>query len=309
MSGRPGSGRTGSGRTGVDVGGTSTKGLRLGEDGEVLAEHRRPTPSPDPHGRGVAAGVAEVLRALGTPDDEPVGVALPGVVDELAGTAVASANLGWRDLPVLDLLETAAGRDVLLCHDVRAGAVAEAAARHRAGDPGPADEEVTVFLPVGTGVAAAVLLDGRPLVAGGWAGEVGQLLLAEGPHAGLRIEEVASAAATARRAGAPDARAVAERVRSGDPVAARVWRETVEVLAGALAGLVAAVAPSLVVVGGGLSQAGDLLLDPLAAELARRTPGLRVPELVPARHGDTAAARGAALLAAAARRPTAGAHR
>ncbi|WP_299036884.1 ROK family protein [uncultured Pseudokineococcus sp.] len=284
---------------GVDVGGTSTKGLRIGPDGAVLAEHRRPTPSPDPDGRRTAETVAAVVDALGADPRDAVGVALPGVVDEVAGTAVLSVNLGWRDVPATRLLEGALGRPVVLAHDVRAGAVAEDAAAAGASGDVPSGE-VSVFVAVGTGLAAAVLVDGRPLVAGGWAGEVGQLLLVDGPHAGLRVEEVASAAATARRAGAPDALTVARRVRAGDPAARAVWRETVEALAGALAGLVVAVAPSRVVMGGGLALAGDLLLDPLAAELARRTPGLRAPHLLPAVHGDTAAARGAAMLARAA---------
>jgi len=291
---------------GVDVGGTSTKGLRLSPDGAVLAEHRRPTPSPDPDGRRTAATVAAVVDALGADPQDAVGVALPGVVDEAAGTAVLSVNLGWRDVPATRVLEDALGRPVVLAHDVRAGAVAEdAAAAGRSGGADGTDAAegtggVSVFVAVGTGLAAAVLVDGRPLVAGGWAGEVGQLLLVDGPHAGLRVEQVASAAATARRAGAPDALTVAQRVRAGDPAASAVWQETVEALAGALAGLVVAVAPTRVVVGGGLALAGDLLLDPLAAELARRTPGLRAPRLLPAVHGDTAAARGAAMLARAA---------
>jgi glucokinase len=77
-----------------------------------------------------------------------------------------------------------------------------------------------------------------------------------------------------------------------------VWGETVDVLAQALAGLVATVAPTVVVLGGGLALSGDLLLVPLDRALVERVPGLRRPRLVAALHGDTAAARGAAVLAA-----------
>ncbi|WP_432564392.1 ROK family protein [Kineococcus sp. SYSU DK003] len=282
---------------GVDVGGTTVKALRLGGDGTVLAERRASTPVPDPTGEGVVATVAALAAGLGHRLGDPVGIALPGVVDETAGTAVHSVNLGWRDLPLARSLADALGDGVVVSHDVRAGAVAE----HRTGAAVGA-AGVVAFVPVGTGIAAAVLVDGAPLVAGGWAGEIGQLVLADGPFGGRRVEEVASAAATARRAGAAGAREVAAAVRAGDVAAQRVWGETVDVLGQALAGLVATVAPRVLVVGGGLALAGDLLLQPLAQRLQQLLPGLRRPALVAAVHGDTAAARGAAMLAADRRR-------
>lgn len=277
---------------GIDVGGTTVKGLRPAADGTVLDDQRVPTPRPDPTGRDVVSTVAALASRLGHRPGDPVGVALPGVVDETSGIGVLSTNVGWTDVPFAALLTAALGAGVVLSHDVRAGAVAEA----RTGAARGADG-VVAFVPVGTGIAAAVLVDGVPLVAGGWAGEIGQLVLTEGPFRGLRVEEVASAAATARRAGRAGAREVAAAVQAGDPAAQQVWRETVDVLAHALAGLVATVAPSVVVVGGGLALAGDLLLDPLRAALADRLPGVRQPRVVAARHGDTAAARGAAMLA------------
>ncbi|GAA3639168.1 ROK family protein [Kineosporia mesophila] len=276
---------------GIDVGGTSIKGVLLGKDGSILAVHRLPTPSPDPTGEGVVEAVAQVRDALTGDLRVPVGVALPGVVDEEHGLAVVSVNLGWRDLPMHDLLVKRLGTPVALSHDVRAGGVAEArtgAARDVTG--------VVAFVPIGTGIAAAVLVDGRPVVSGGWAGEIGQLLITHGDFAGRRVEEVASARATALRAGVASAREVASAAARGSAVSQQVWTETIEVLAHALAGLSATVAPSVIVVGGGLALAGRQLIGPLGDELARLLPGLRVPELVAAAHGDAAAAVGAALL-------------
>jgi glucokinase len=283
--------RRGGPAIGIDVGGTSVKGVRLGEDGSIVAVHRLPTPSPDPTGAGVVGTVAEVRDALATGRPLPVGVAVPGVVDEDNGLAVLSVNLGWRDLPMHDLLVERLGTEVALAHDVRAGGVAEArtgAARDAAG--------VVAFVPVGTGIAAAVLIDGKPLVAGGWAGEIGQLLITHGEFAGQRLEEVASARATALRAGVASARDVASAAARGSAASQQVWNETVTVLADALAGLSVTVAPSVIVIGGGLALAGRQLINPLGEELARRLPGLRVPGLVAAAHGDAAAAVGAALL-------------
>ena len=276
---------------GIDVGGTSVKGVLLGRDGSVLAVHRLPTPSPDPDGSGVVETVAQVRDALIGGNDLPVGVALPGVVDEENGLAVFSVNLGWRDLPMRDLLGKRLGTEVALSHDVRAGGVAEARTGAAAGRGG-----VVVFVPVGTGVAAAVLIDGRPLVSGGYAGEIGQLLITQGEFTGKRVEEVASARATALRAGVASAREVASAAARGSAASQEVWNGTVTVLADALAGMSVTVAPSVIVIGGGLALAGHQLIGPLSEELARRLPNLRVPELLPAAHGDAAAAVGAALL-------------
>ena len=277
---------------GVDVGGTTVKGVVVDPTGRILRESRRPTPSPDPTGQGVADAVAEVVTTLDDTARLPVGVVVPGIVDETRGIAVLSANLGWTDVPLSAMLERRLGRPVGFGHDVRAGALAEArwgAAREASG--------VVAFVPIGTGVAAAVLIDGRPVVGGGWAGEIGQTLLTAGPYAGRRAEEVASAAGTARRAGLADARAVAAAVDAGDPAAVAVWHDTVEVLADVLAGLTASVAPETIVLGGGLALSGATLTAPLERALDARLSILRRPRLRPAELGDRAAALGAALLA------------
>lgn len=278
---------------GIDVGGTSIKAVIADRrDGGVRVERRVPTPSPDPSGRGVCAAVARLLDELPGAEGLPVGVVVPGVVDEERGLAVHSANLGWRDAPLAAMLSDATGRPVGFGHDVRAGARAEARWGAAAGEHG-----VVAFVPVGTGIAAAVLVDGQPLVAQGWAGEVGQMRIGGGAHAGDRVERVASAAGIARRAGEPDARRVAERVAAGDAAARGIWDETVTVLGEMLAHLTAVVGPRIIVVGGGLALAGGILIDPLERALRERVEPLRVPQLRPALLGDRAAALGATLIA------------
>jgi len=280
---------------GVDVGGTTVK-ARLVESGRpdrVLWERRVPTPRDDADGRRTTAAVVQLLdaaRALGRVD--AVGLVVPGIVDDEAGTAVASVNLGWRDVPLRQLLERASSLPVGFGQDVRAGALAEAATGAGAGSPGG-----LAFVPVGTGLASAFVEHGGALVSGGWAGEIGQVVLTSGPLAGLRVEDVASAGGLARRAGADDALAVVGRVRAGEPEAAAVWHDLVEVLADCLAWISAVAAPTTLVVGGGLAGAGALLFDPLASALDERLARSRRPRLLPAAHGDGAAMVGAALLA------------
>ena len=277
---------------GVDVGGTTIKGVVVNGDGLVTAEVRRPTPSPDPTGALVAAAVAEVVGALDASPANPVGVVVPGIVDETHGLAVYSANLGWRDVPLARLFSERLGHEVGFGHDVRAGALAEA----RWGAASAASG-IIAFVPIGTGIAAAVLIDGRPVVGGGWTGEIGQVRLTTGPHAGARVEEIASATGIARRAGLADARAVAERVASRDPAMRAVWDETIDVLADVLAALTANLAPETIVLGGGVALAGDTLISPLETALDARLGALRRPELRTATLGDRAAALGASLIA------------
>lgn len=277
---------------GVDVGGTTVKGVLIDRAGRVESEMRRPTPSPDPDGEGVVATVAQVVADLTRDGGELAGVVVPGIVDESRGIAVQSVNLGWSDLPIAAMLEHRLRRPVAFGHDVRAGGLAEVM-WGAAADAGG----IVAFVPIGTGIAAALLVDGRPIVGEGWTGEIGQMPIRTGPYAGDPLEAVASAAGIARRAGAPDAKTVAARVDSGDPRARRAWDETIDVLAEALTALTAVLAPKTIVIGGGLSLAGATLLAPLAARLDGQLGGLRRPALRAAALGDRAAAMGAAALA------------
>ncbi|MFJ3384854.1 MULTISPECIES: ROK family protein [unclassified Curtobacterium] len=289
---------------GVDVGGTGIKARLTDAAGTVLAEQRVPTPQGDPTAEQLATTVARLVvsavrtvqgdGAAGTTLDA-VGVVVPGVVDEAAGRSVLAVNLGWQDVPVREHVRTALaahGVDVPVAfgHDVRAGALAET--RSPALDVGS-----VAFVPVGTGLASALVVDGTVVSGGGWAGEVGQVRITHGPHAGLRVEEIASASAVARRTGTASAHAAMLRVRAGDPAAEAVWTDCVDVLADTLAWISAVAGCHTVVVGGGLAESGPLLFDPLRVAVAERLVGLRVPAVVPARHGDAAGAIGAGLLA------------
>lgn len=283
---------------GVDVGGTGIKARLTGADGLVLDEVRVPTPRDDPRAEQLAA----VVGALATQAAEraplaAVGLVTPGVVDETTGTVVLAVNLGWRDVPVGDTVRAELRRrgidaPLAVGHDVRAGALAEV----RAGGPALARGSVA-FVPVGTGLASALVVDGHVVPGGGWAGEIGQVRITAGPHAGLRVEEIASAGAVARRTGTASALDAVRRVHAGDPVATAVWDDCVAVLADALAWTTAVAGCHTVVVGGGLALAGDLLFDGLRSRLTERLVGVRVPAVVPAQHGDAAGAIGADALA------------
>jgi glucokinase len=283
---------TGHAVLGVDVGGTTIKARLFAADESILGEWRVATPIGDSSAFATIAAVRQLLaEADALVPVDAVGLAIPGVVDDLAGLSVTSVNLGWSGLPVRDLLAETTGLPTGFGQDVRAGALAESTTGAARGVRDMA------FVPVGTGLASAFVADGVPLVSGGWAGEIGQVVLRHGELRGLRVEEVASAGGAARRLGARNAREVADRVRAGDPAALAVWNDTVEVLADTLSWIAAVAAPELIVVGGGLAESGELLFEPLQRALDERLEFSRRPALSRALHGDAAAIVGAGILA------------
>src|SRR3954452_748268 len=258
----------------VDVGGTTIKGELVDRAGAVVAVEQRPTP----HGQQALQTVAEVGRTLlAQRSDAPVvgaGVVVPGLVDREAGVATYSTNIGWRDLELVRSLGDEWQLPVRIGNDVASGGVAE----HRLG--AGVGTEYLAFVPIGTGIAASIVSGGH-LVTGarGEAAEIGHLDVRSGVRCACGrdgcLEAVASAAAIARRytglsghdvTGAKD---VAARLDS-DPVAQRVWQDAVEALADAFGILSLVVGPALVVVGGGLSRAGEQLLGPLRVALRER---------------------------------------
>lgn len=292
----------------LDVGGTGMKCALVRPDGMVHHAERHPTLA----ARGpeavtanildVAAGLADRARADGL-DPVAAGIAVPGVVDEENGIAVWSSNVGFRDVPLRDLVTDRLGVPAALGHDVRVGGMAEA--RLGAGR----DQRHVLFMAIGTGIAAAHVVDGKAFAgAHGAAGEVGHVIVRPGGlkcGCGARgcLETVASASAIGRRyaelSGITDAAAfdVAARSAAGEPLATAVWKDAVEALADGLLTAQALYDAGTVVLGGGLAEAGEALLAPLRVALDQRTTFHRMPQLVRAALGDTAGCLGAALLA------------
>ncbi|MFJ9213915.1 ROK family protein [Streptomyces sp. NPDC102264] len=292
---------------GLDVGGTGMKGALLDRDLRPLFVARRPTP----RGDGPDVVVSEIAAALTSLAKEAAdqdltvrgaGVVVPGIVDEDTARAVWSGNIGWRDLPLAELLESDTGLAVTLGHDVRAGGCAESelgAAR------GAKD---VLFVAIGTGVSAAVICDGRPVVAGGFAGELGHLVVEPGGSlcvCGVQgcLETVATASAIASSYTARTGRTVkgasdvTTLLGEGDAEAQRIWDRATDALATSLVMATTLLGPELIVLGGGLAEAGDLLLEPVRTRLEERFTFQRRPGVVRAALGDAAGCLGAGLYA------------
>lgn len=249
----------------------------------------------------VATGLADLGRAKGH-RVRAAGLAVPGVIDEEAGVAVWSANVGFRNVPLRDMLTGHLGLPCVLGHDVRAGGLAEA--RLGAGR----GYRHALVVPIGTGIAAAHVVDGRAFPgAHGAAGEIGHVVVRPGGApcgCGSRgcLEAEASAAAIGRAYSAAVGQAataaqVAHLAAAGDPQAARVWAHAVDALADGLRTGLTLFDPEVIVIGGGLAEAGDALLRPLDAALAARLTFQHRPRVVRAALGDEAGCLGAGLLA------------
>ncbi|GII26074.1 ROK family protein [Planosporangium mesophilum] len=291
----------------LDVGGTGIKCALVDSAGRVRHGERHPTApqrGPDAVVTTILDLSADLADTAGRTGLRPraVGVVVPGIVDEASGVAVWSANVGFRDVPLRELVGKRLGVPAALGHDVRAGGLAEA----RLG-AGRGYRHVLV-VPIGTGIAAAHVVDGQVFTgAHGAAGELGHIVVRPGGPpcgCGLRgcLEAVASAAAVARRYAeraedAAGADRVAALAASGDPVAAAVWHEAIDALADGLLTGLALFDPEALVVGGGLAEAGDALLDPLGRALRARLTFHREPALFRAALGDGAGVLGAALIA------------
>lgn len=294
----------------LDVGGTGLKAALVGAEGQLLHQTRRPTErerGPDAVVESIL-GIAAELQAHGVrhygEGAAAVGIAVPGIIDADSGTAIYAANLGWHDVPLRALLTKRLGTvPVTLGHDVRTGGLAES----RVGAGRGADR--FLFVALGTGIAGAIGIGGH-IEAGahGVAGEIGHVVVRPGGAAcscgqlGC-LEQYASAAAVGRAwaevsaAAGADAADCVKAMNTGDTRALAIWQDAVAALADGIATALTLLDPSVLIVGGGLAEAGETLLAPLRAAIEERLTFQRLPAVVPAALGDTAGCLGAGLMA------------
>lgn len=292
---------------GLDIGGTKVLGGVVDRDGAVLARVRADTPArgePPSAVETVIASVVELLCAEHTVG--AVGIGGAGFVNR-DGVVAFAPHLTWRDEPLAETLSPRLGLPVAVDNDANVTALAElrlGAAR------GHSD---VVCITLGTGIGGAIVLDGEVRRGGsGFAGEFGHMpVVPDGRSCpcGQRgcWEQYCSGTALLAAARAPggepatiDGPSVTVAALRGERWAVDAFDEVGRWLGHGLAGVCAALDPALVVVGGGLIAAGDLLLDPATATLEKQLVGAgyrQTPRVVPAELGPDAGFIGAALLA------------
>ena len=239
-----------------------------------------PTPKDDPG--ALRALLRDALADAG--DVEGVVAGVPGPIDYAAGAPTMLVNLpAWEGHVSAASLSADLGLGVLLANDADLAALGE----HRFG-AGMGFDDVA-YVTVSTGVGAGVVLGGR-LVRGRLSlAELGHTIIDR--HTMETVEDLGSGTALGRMAG-ENAADVSARALEGDAGAAVTFRKAADALAVGVFNLVHLFSPQVVVIGGGMSQAGDLLLDPVREMLGRRT-GSSV-SVVRAATGDDAGLKGAA---------------
>lgn len=276
----------------VDLGGTKTATAFVGNAGHVAEKRKIPA------AHSLSETIAQFADRLPEANPKAVGIVVPGIYDPKTGTAWAPNLWGLEPVPLRDAAEQRLGVPVVIASDRSGYVLGE---RWLGVARGLND---VVYVAVGTGIGVGILAGGR-LIEGahGIAGAAGWMVVG-GPWkeqyqnaGGWELE--AAGPAVARRAGMASAEAVAAAARAGDEKAGEVLRQTADYLALGVANLISVLNPEMVVLGGGMMQIGDLLLDRI------RTHALRWTQPVAAKHtrierttlGEDAGLLGAAWLA------------
>ncbi|MEY2676723.1 MAG: hypothetical protein RL510_743 [Actinomycetota bacterium] len=285
---------------GIDIGGTKIAAALVSESGEIIRDLKVPTPAKD--SEKIADAVVDLINELASGQQvSAVGVAAAGFIDAERANIVYAPNLSWRNEPLKAKLEARVNLPVFIDNDANAAGWAEF--RFGAGR----GVKHMVMLTVGTGVGGAVVVDGHLLRGGfGIAAELGHInlvpngepcgcgqlgclesygsgtallnaakrLASSGEPAGARLSELQAAA------GELTGQEVYQAIQEGDAGTLALLADLGAALGRAVASLTAVLDPELVVIGGGVSATGDLLLDPIRAAYLAHLParGFR-PEL------------------------------
>ena len=305
---------------GVDLGGTNVNSAVVDDGGHI--SHRAWQSISGSRNSGevidrLVTCVEMTMNSCGRGRVAGVGVGTPGLIPEDSGTVVYAPNVPeWVDLPLQSILRERLGLPVTIENDANAAAIGE----HWVG--GAAGKANVICITLGTGVGGAIIMNNEVWRgSNGAGGEIGHMTVVEngrmcGCGAPGCLEAYASATAIAEQArellqdgrksvlremsggnlDRIDAAMVAEAAGQGDDTAREVMHRSATLLGTAVSSLTNLLNPELIVIGGGVMKAGDLIFDPIGAEVARRAYkwSAGILRIVPAKLGDDAGIIGAA---------------
>jgi len=305
----------------VDLGGSKIVTALVTTKGEIIAREYTPTLAEE----GIETVIGRMLTAIDSvtskanmslPLFSNIAIAAAGAIDSKKGIVTASPNLpGWRDVPLKEIMQKATGLEAFLINDASAAALGE----HCFGAGRGVNN--LIYITVSTGIGGGIIIDGK-LYNGvsGSAGEIGHTTIdVNGPRCNCGnigcLEVLASGTAVAREAqrfiaqgaktiitelaeGEPQnitAQTVSAATQKGDALASAIISKAATYLGIGMVNLVNIFNPEMIIVGGGMAQMGDMLLDParkVVAERAFQLPAQRV-RIVTSQLGDNAAVLGA----------------
>jgi len=312
---------------GVDIGGTNMRAAVVDHVGSIVAFVRTASPIDDPS-RGQQA-LLEVIRAVTAQAEIPVeelqgvGIGIPGWMDRVSGALTFAPKMAhWQGIFALGALQDELGVPVHVASDPNVATLGELwmgagrGSRH------------LIMITLGTGLSCGIVIDGGLYVGRhGMAGEFGHIVIhqaddtvcdcgtigcletqAAGPAIARRGQHAAETCPqtlirdlVSGRVQDVTTATVFAAAEQGDPVANRIVRQAGEMLGSGFATLVSLLEPEKIVVGGGMADVGELLLDPIRTTMAERSyliaRGYISVDIVPAELGDNAGVIGAAKLA------------
>ena len=268
---------------GVDVGGTKASIVVTDGRDRILYEHVAPTDRSSLVGQ-IAGLVGEARRQLGQ-NVVAIGVAMPGNVNTADGSVSMAVNLGVSHLALGPMLVAELGLPAFVEHDARAAALWVSEQVVKGSGRSPAS---VVFLAIGTGISAGVVLDGVHLRGdNNFAGEVGHVVadpdgamcacglrgcletVAAGPAIGRQADDAVAAGRRTVLSARSSAADVFRAASAGDEVAVEIIDRVAGHLARAIRSLVLTLGVRRVVIGGGVAAAGPVLLEPIRSSIAR----------------------------------------
>lgn len=275
---------------GIDLGGTNIAAGVVDDQGRLLSRAELPTRAERPwqevtQDMALASEQAVAAANLSLADIQAVGMGVPGIA--IDGTIPFCTNLGWHNIPMEKAFRQYIDKPLFIDNDANVAGLAEAVSGVSAGIRN------SVFLTLGTGLGAGIILDGKAYSGShGVGGELGHMIfMADGElcTCGKRgcWERYASATALIRMGvesclshpdsplgrqyaqdpASIDAKAIIDASKAGDPVAGAVFKRYVHYLALGINSIISFIDPEMVVIGGGVSKAGPYLLDAVRAAL------------------------------------------
>ena len=308
---------------GIDLGGTNIAVGVVDEKWQILSEVSTPTLANRPYQaivQDMAVCIEKALQKvnLTAEDVQSIGIGIPGVADQEEGRVVFCTNLAWHDIPLRNELQKHINKPVYIDNDATVAGLAESYAGVSA------DCRSSVFLTLGTGVGAGIIMNGKPWSgAHGVGSELGHMtLVVDGVPCTCGnngcVERYCSATAIIRMAkqyclSYPqcailrlaegdlekiEAKTVIDAAKEGDAIAMRVFNHYAKYLAITINNITAFLDPEMVVLGGGVSRAGEFLLEAVREKLPRYLmyKTLPSPKLALAKLGNKAGIIGAAVL-------------
>ena len=308
-------------RIGIDVGGTNVKIALVSDKGKIIYSNSIPTRAEMGYEHTINSmkdAIRDLLKEtkMKPADIEGMGFGFPGQIDCKKGVVRLAPNIpGWVDVPIAKIMESEFGIPTRVDNDVRTATLGEL--NYGAG----VGCENLVCITVGTGIGSGLVVNGK-LVRGAnnAAGEIGHIKLnmdggplcgcgdrgcleayASGPSIVAMAEEYIRGGKSTkyRELANPDITPyiVAVAAKEGDPVARQIFRIMGEYIGKGLTSVVNLLNPEKIIIGGGVAEAGEILLDPIRETIAKRAMTIqREVEIVPAQLGNTAGVIGASLL-------------